>query len=201
MTDLRERLKTKTQELHWALERDLDLFNSIQTLTDYAGLLSRFAGYYKVIESRMHSAVRGTSHEAVVAEREKLPRLLADLRYCRSVLGLELPYDTAVNVPAFNSVPAVYGAIYVLEGATLGGQIISRHIRQALSLGPHDGTTFFGNYGVRVQDAWRDFCVRLAQWNEYEAEVTASALATFSSLHQWLCNKTESCNGPYFADA
>jgi heme oxygenase len=58
-------------------------------------------------------------------------------------------------VPPIDSVDAVVGALYVCEGATLGGQIIASRIRERLgSDAPH---SFFACYGDAVVARWADY--------------------------------------------
>ena len=54
-------------------------------------------------------------------------------------------------------VPEGLGALYVIEGATLGGQVITRYIQSALKIDATNGGRFFAAYGDRTGLLWRDF--------------------------------------------
>jgi heme oxygenase len=79
--------------------------------------------------------------------------------------------------------------LYVTEGATLGGQIISRHLEQTLGLSARRGAAFFGSYGLQVGAMWRTFCAILQTQTPVDQEDAAIAAArqTFIAIHQWLC--------------
>jgi heme oxygenase len=81
------------------------------------------------------------------------------------------------------------GTAYVLEGATLGGQIITRHLQQELGIQPECGGAFFHSYGASVAPMWREFVEVLNTYPATEDEqvaLVASACETFSSLEAWL---------------
>jgi heme oxygenase len=78
--------------------------------------------------------------------------------------------------------------MYVLEGATLGGQILLPHVRPLLE-GNGGGARFFASYGDRVGAMWLAFHDRLETLDRSElarAVVTTSACLTFESLDRWL---------------
>jgi heme oxygenase len=78
--------------------------------------------------------------------------------------------------------------MYVLEGATLGGQIVLQHVQPFLGI-DHCGATFFASYGERVGAMWRAFCDRLERLDQSEEArgiMITSACSTFESLHHWL---------------
>jgi len=189
MSDLRERLKTTTAGLHRKLESDLNLTRSDLTHRDYLELLKRLAGYYEVVENRLRRIAQGTRFEKLLCNRFKMPYLVADLEYCSERQHASATYPLANNVPAVRSLPAALGAMYVLEGATLGGQFLTRHLKQTLRLDELHGAVFFASYGSQVHVMWQAFCKVLAEpmEAEQESEVIETAKETFISLHQWLC--------------
>ena len=76
----------------------------------------------------------------------------------------------------------------MLEGATLGGQIISRHVRRTLGLTPETGARFFHGNGARTADMWRTFRAALDGFAADPATADAvveSANATFRSMRRW----------------
>jgi heme oxygenase len=83
----------------------------------------------------------------------------------------------------------VFGGLYVTEGATLGGQIISRQLEQMLGLSARRGAAFFTSYGLQVGSMWRSFCATLQAHTPAEKEdlVVDAAKQTFVCMHQWLC--------------
>ena len=92
-------------------------------------------------------------------------------------------------MPAPGSVAEAFGCLYVLEGATLGGQVISRHLARELSLSPANGAAFFNGYGPETGPRWTAFLALLeahAGQPEQQASVVEAARQTFLLLEQWL---------------
>lgn len=81
------------------------------------------------------------------------------------------------------------GVLYVLEGSSLGGQVILRRLGPALGIGPLWAGRFFNGYGQATGAMWRTFVARL---NAFGADpcaarvIEASALATFTAFERCL---------------
>jgi heme oxygenase len=92
-------------------------------------------------------------------------------------------------LPQFNTPAQVLGCLYVIEGATLGGQIISKHLLANLGLGPDTGAAFFNGYGAESGHQWQSFRLFLtgnAEAMDQDDEIVFSANDTFKTLGQWL---------------
>jgi heme oxygenase len=57
----------------------------------------------------------------------------------------------------FTSAESVVGALYVLEGSTLGGQVIARQLAESIGVSPGQGASFFYGHGEQTQAHWKDF--------------------------------------------
>lgn len=92
-------------------------------------------------------------------------------------------------MPELVTIPQVLGCLYVIEGATLGGQIITRHLQANLGITPETGGAFFAGYGVENGVRWQAFGAMItaaaAQFGG-EDEIVASANRTFETLELWL---------------
>lgn len=89
-------------------------------------------------------------------------------------LFLARPYATAAEA---------LGSMYVLEGATLGGQLIARRVAATLGFTP----AYHGSYGAEVGAMWRGFRQRLAAIPPEQADLTVAAAATaFDEVREWL---------------
>lgn len=62
-----------------------------------------------------------------------------------------------MNLPVINTVGQLVGALYVIEGSTLGGQLISRSLNQHLGLTLNTGARFFYGYGEQTALMWQSF--------------------------------------------
>ena len=86
---------------------------------------------------------------------------------------------------------AAFGAVYVLEGATLGGSVIARHVMPALSLTEDAGCRFFMGYGARTGEFWRGTAAAIAAHaaeagGDSPARMVSAAQQTFGLLEQEL---------------
>jgi heme oxygenase len=122
--------------------------------------------------------------------RRKTPLLEKDL------LFLDLPERELRALPQCQKLPTVeseaqaFGCLYVLEGATLGGQIISKYVADKLGYESERGATFFMSYGAEVRAMWCAFCQALREYataHDADDEVVAAAVDTFDKFDQWLC--------------
>ena len=85
------------------------------------------------------------------------------------------------------------GCAYVLEGSTLGGQLILRHLTRHFGPDARVGNfTFFRAYGDQVGPMWRAFGEALTRASEraasgtFDAAVVQGARDTFDSFAAWL---------------
>lgn len=147
-------------------------------------MLERFYGFHAVWEGVMRRSSVGAFHES----RRRMSNLVSDL----SALGLQpsdidkLPLCQAAGRLAATREAAV-GALYVMEGSTLGGQVIGKALAEAQWL-PAGGLTYFNPYGERTGAMWRGFrdWAQMTTPFESHAAVSAGAVATFETLHRWM---------------
>jgi len=182
---LRRRLREGVAEAHVELERALDLLGRVSDGQRFAEVLERFLGFHIVWERaiRRHPAIR-SFHEP----RSRLPHLRRDL----AALGrtnaeqAALPACAAADALAESPAAAV-GSLYVMEGSTLGGQVIGRALTGA-SWAPPGGLAYFNPYAGRTGEMWRafgDWAEAIVPEPEREHAV-AGARRTFAVLQGWL---------------
>ncbi len=179
------RLRAETQDAHQAIEQTLDLMRADLTLAHYRHRIEQFYGFYQPLEERLR-ACPGVAEWLDLQERLKTPWLEADLQ----ALGAEalgaLPLSS--HLPPLDSPAQCLGCLYVLEGASLGGVIISRHIREKLAITPQSGGKFFNGYGDRTGEQWHGFRAALTAFDAATGEpdqVITAARATFETLRHW----------------
>jgi heme oxygenase len=148
-------------------------------------VLERFLGFHLVWERAIQkNAVLRRFHES----RSRVPHLRRDLA------ALGRTNDEMAKIPLCHAASrltqgqaAAVGSIYVLEGSTLGGQVIGRAMADAAWL-PHGGLAYFNPYGVRTGEMWRGF----GRWAEAsvapaeQADAVAGANRTFELLQAWM---------------
>ena len=73
------------------------------------------------------------------------------------------------------------GRMYVMEGSTLGGQYIARHVEETLGIRPGEGNSYFRGYGDATGERWREFREVLKALPDTETDtVIASAREMFA---------------------
>jgi heme oxygenase len=179
-------LRSATRGPHGRLEAALPLTDPGLTLREYRVIVEAFLGFYAPLEERVVALARDGAHGLAIEGREKVGRLRLDLR----ALGAGDQALSALlmcpHVPDVATPGAALGCLYVVEGATLGGRVVGRALREHLGLGPANGAAFFDGYGVETGAMWASFRVQLEASPWPRAETLAAAVETFVSLEQWL---------------
>ena len=182
------RLRVETRREHEAVEQVLDLMGASLTPAVYQWRLKQFYGFYAPLEQalQVRSLILFPGTGAVLAARlEKTALLRQDLRYL-GVATDSIPL--CGDLPPLSTQAAMLGCLYVLEGATLGGRMISRHIRDSLGITPTQGGRFFEGYGDATGMMWqtmRQLLVTGAPEAHSENSIVTSAMATFARLRGW----------------
>lgn len=181
-------LRAGTAELHIALEKRLPFFSDSLDANAFERLMQAYYGFYLPLESALHDS-GSIPADFDLAPRLKAQTLLNDLQ------ALGLTAETIARLPLCQSLPVIdssatcLGVLYVLEGATLGGQILRREIASRLRLDAGNGAAFLDIYGAATGRRWRDFIEYLGSRSldagEREA-VVAAAQTTFSCFERWL---------------
>lgn len=180
-------LREATRLGHARVEAVLPLLEAGMTMERYARVLEAFFGYYAPLEPLLARTAGADGQAVAIDRREKLPLLIADL----TVLGktsadLEaLPRCT--ELPRVAHASHALGVLYVLEGATLGGQIICRHLSKQLRIDAQSGAAFFSGYGERTRAMWADFSQHVDRSSSLETPaLLGAAVETFDTLETWL---------------
>ena len=181
VSSLHARLRTETAPAHERLERSLALLRLPLDRDRFTALLVRFHGFHRAWEP----ALAGRLPVAFVPA-PRVPLIEQDLR----ALGLG---DEAIGaIPLCAQAAALgdhpdsaLGSVYVLEGSTLGGRVISRHFGQA-SWWPPAGLRYFDPYGEQTASRWRQTLAQLAAAGGDADRIVAGAVRTFEILQHWL---------------
>lgn len=179
-----EHLKSSTTVEHRRLEALVDIMNPSRSLADYAALLCDFQAFYAPLEAQIFGHADWAALDLDIAARRKGALLERDLNSLGMVASEPYP-DSFLR----SSFPASLGAMYVTEGATLGGQVIGRHLQATLGLTPANGSAFFCSYGERVGPMWlefRDFLSAQATDAAIVQTVVDGAVETFERFGDWL---------------
>ena len=172
-------LRETTGPSHTALEQRLPFFADTFDLAAYRRLIEAYYGFHAPLEALL------AGHQE--PERNKVPALTRDL------LALSLSPAQIDHLPLCHALPPVddtasaLGVMYVLEGSTLGGQVLRRAMAERLGIDAESGGAYLDVYGSATGRNWRTFLERLAQAPaEFEAKTVNSAVATFERFAEWL---------------
>ncbi len=181
-----ETIRARTQVLHTRLEAHLDLPHQLSSPALYTRLLARYLGLYRPIEALI--AVQPASLHTAIGwpDRRRVPLLESDL------LALGLTENAIQNLSTYTFPPglhqpdAIWGALYVLEGSNLGGQIIYRQIHESLGFDQHTGAAFFFGDGPATGPHWKRFLAALESNVTHPEDAASAASTMFQHFEHWL---------------
>jgi heme oxygenase (biliverdin-IX-beta and delta-forming) len=181
---LSEKIKEETKQNHQLLEKKLVAFmRAIRSKEDYVELLILFYSFFGGLEIAIDAQL-DHSHLPDYKLRRKTAFLADDL-----VQFGRTPPDLAGadELPGIHNHLQALGALYVIEGSTLGGTIISKMIKQQLAISDNKGLSFFNGYREETEKMWQDFKLFLNRPLRPggEAVVIQAANDTFNKFSQW----------------
>ena len=193
------RLRAETGSAHLAIEQTLNLTDPSLTLIRYLHRIKQFYSFYKPLESRLLELSSGITPWLDIRNRQKTAFLEADLQSINQAIpNTGAPLTLCTALPQLNSTAECFGCLYVLEGATLGGVVISKHIQDTLGVTPETGGLFFHGYGQRTGEMWREFRAAMSLFDaqtHQQDQVIVAARATFDTLRHW-CAKSSTYDRP-----
>jgi heme oxygenase (biliverdin-IX-beta and delta-forming) len=184
-----ESLRRETRASHERLEAGLNLLDPGLTVAEYRRLLERFWGFCLPAERAVEASGAWAALGLDGAERSRTGRLERDLLALGHTRATLPRVSLHPEPPCLAEVPGAVGYLYVLEGATLGGSVIARHLHRTLGIGPDDGAAFFTSYGAALGPMWKQFTQALAAYADRsgaEPFIVRGACETFGSLERWL---------------
>lgn len=181
-------IREATEALHQELERILiPRIKQTNTPAAYISLLQLFYGYYYPLEQHI-AAHLDTSFPGGFEQRRKASLLLQDMAV---INGSPVePPPLCTDIPEITDAGQALGALYVLEGSTLGGQVISQIITRNIP-GVSKALTFFEGYGNNTQTMWDSFVHYLDGYNGTDAQkarLIQVAADTFLKFKLWASN-------------
>ncbi|MGI9212466.1 MAG: biliverdin-producing heme oxygenase [Methylococcaceae bacterium] len=186
MNTLLTELRTATHAHHTRLEQRLNLLRAGFSLADYDKLLCSFLGYYRPLEKTLNALADINVWIPDYPMRIKTTLLEQDLLALgHNPAELEQIPECA-ELPLCSDRSSVMGCLYVIEGSTLGGQIMNRHFQNSLNLSQGQGLVFFSGYGIETMEMWKRFGTYLTQEGDWDkTRLTESASQTFVTLERW----------------
>ncbi|RKH07806.1 heme oxygenase [Corallococcus sp. CA053C] len=190
---LLQRLKTETRPHHERTEGAVRLMDAHLTPGDYQRQLEDFYGLYLPLEARLAAPLSEVKTALALDARWKTPLLEADLRALGHDTASLAQLPRASALPDLPGLAEALGCAYVLEGSTLGGQLILRHLTRHFGEGSRVGDfAFFRAYGDQVGPMWRAFGDVVTRASEraasdtFDAAVIQGARDTFDAFAAWM---------------
>lgn len=175
---LSSRLKEETKQAHQELEKRVVLkLKAIRSEADYANFLNSFYNYFTNVEKYIKQYVT-TGVLSDYPSRRNSSHLKADI----SQLGFKVDLVSDKPMPEIKSLAAALGALYVIEGSTMGGPIIVEMLKK---YGITKGFSFFCGYGAETGKMWAAFITVVNNYVVTETEqqmAITTANNTFSAF-------------------
>ena len=181
-----DRLRAETRPEHEATEATVPLMAAGLTRAVYSDTLRRM---YAVVRGwEIWAAAHAPApYRELLARRQRAQLAEADLAFFEQpLLGKQ-----HVDVPALLTAellegddarplsPARFlGAMYVVEGSTLGGQYIAKHVEERFGLREGKGNSYFRGYGEHTGSMWRSFKEEMAALPDSDTEEAIAAART-----------------------
>jgi len=181
-------LKQATAALHTLAESAMPSLDELAQLDVYTRCLSDMHKFYGAWEPTIWRTA-GVSEAVPDGDaRRKLPLLDSDLRALGQPADDDESSEVASSAAVANTGEAL-GALYVLEGATLGGRVILRHIAEPLGLSLDAGLAFFHGYGACTGQMWTAFGRSLQRWADDGGDQEAAVVGAtncFTAFEAWI---------------
>ncbi len=180
------RLRTETAAEHQAVEDTLDLLSADLTRDRLVDVLTRMHGFWQAAESGLDDWAAAEPADAGSvgwARRRRSHLFSADL----VALGAG-PADAVPELPEVTGTDAALGRLYVLEGSSLGGVFIDRHLATLPQLAGTGRLRSFSPYGEQTGAMWHAFRTvtraRVAAGGN-AGRLVGAARQTFGALASW----------------
>ncbi len=185
-----QQLRSKTAHSHQLIEQNRvsqSLMSQDVTITQYTQYLKSMYGFVYGFEKMVFPLLK---HNELlqIDDRRKSHLIQADLALVNHTAVQPYVNDELFSIH-YQTASAALGGMYVLEGSTLGGQIINRHLSKVLGDSVAGKTTYLTAYNGQTGSMWKIFLQLLCEagaTTANEDEIIDSAVDTFSLLNNCL---------------
>lgn len=179
---LSDKLRTQTQKYHKQTEKALKsdrIMSPDFSLEEYKELIYILTAFHFIYENEVHQKSAGLL-QIDFSKRKKVPLLMKDAH----LLGLTFEF-LPVKPKAISKFDAI-GWSYVMEGATLGGQMIVRSLMNNDHISTPDSLNYYRGYEDKTGYYWKEFknaldSLLLPQ-EDHIFKITAGAKKAFEEL-------------------
>jgi heme oxygenase (biliverdin-IX-beta and delta-forming) len=177
------RLRLETAVDHVAVEAGMPLMVEDLDRKSYVRCLQQVHGIVAAWEEWSAETSPEWMH-SLLENRQRRGLLERDLAWFGVV-----PFDEArPAMPETQDPASLLGAMYVMEGSTLGGRLIARHVERVLGLSAGVGDAYFCGHDQQTGTLWKEFCgVLQARVPDRETDtVIAAAKTMFQVFGSWM---------------
>jgi heme oxygenase len=182
-----QKLRQETHSDHQAIEGTSPLMLQNLSIAEYVQCLRGLYGVVAAWEERAPEVAPEWLQPTLVARQRKhlLQRDLASFGELQDDQGRSI-------LPDMPDLPSLLGTMYVIEGSTLGGQYIARHVETVLPLSEGRGSSYFRGKGSQTGQMWKEFCeiLKTRISDEQTDAVVISAKAMFRTFGTWMTRKS-----------
>lgn len=192
-SEVRHILRRHTHEHHVRLDHHpllAGITRASYSLDTYGLILIAYYHFYRAIEPAIQALIGKERLGFDYFSRSKLPWLLADLHHFELDPNRhDLSPTHSLGPFELDNAAQLVGVLYTIEGSTLGGQVIYRHLESNLGLTATHGARFFSGYGKDTAKRWQQFesfMETTCPLPEQRDQAGISAKATFAEVEQLL---------------
>lgn len=191
---LMERLKAETSEAHdrtEAIPFNVRILERTMPQARYAGQLACWGRVHAVLEGALNGSQDPFVQGVWPGTTERAPLLAADLAW-HGDADVPESADTAtsemvewIETVAADDPVRLLGILYVLEGSTLGGMILRKHLSELYEIDGDEGLAYYSVHGRDVMPNWKAFKARMNEGvpcPDAQRRIIESAGETFDRL-------------------
>jgi heme oxygenase (biliverdin-IX-beta and delta-forming) len=185
-----QQLRSKTANSHQLIEQNSlsqSLMSQSVTTSDYADYLKSMYGFVYGFEKMVFPLLK--HHELLQIEGRRKAHFIQDDLALLNHSSAQPYINEGLFKTHYQTASAALGGMYVLEGSTLGGQIINKHLSKILGDSVAGKTTYLTAYAGQTGSMWKIFLQLLCEAGaitDNEDEIIDSAVNTFSLLDNCL---------------
>ena len=189
-----QNLRTSTADCHKQLELNslsLALLSDNVNENIYCRYLTRLYSFVKGFEQFVYPVL--SQHFLNISDRKKAAFIEEDLKANHITIDKNTILEEAFFKDTYPDVYLAAGALYVLEGSTLGGQIIIKHLQKTMPAG-FKNAAYFSGYQQKTGSMWKEFLqqlIALPQSTLEEQQIIEGAIITFKIIDGLLSNNNE----------
>lgn len=189
-----ERLRAETRQQHTATEAipfSTAILDGTLPRAAYAAQLAAYLPVHRAVEAAVAAGRHPALAQVWTDDMLRTPLLEADLdelgatdEDARRARTQAEEMASWVEILSATDPIAILGVLYVLEGSTLGGAILRRHLASAFAL-TDAGLRYYSPYGTHPKPHWVAFGERMnaAMADDAHADrVVAAAAETFTRI-------------------